>query len=306
MIAAVLRAAVGDDAVLATTGNLNNDIGVPLMLLRLRDGHRYAVIEMGMNHLDEISYLTRLAEPGVALVTNAGVAHIGELGSREAIARAKSEIYEGLDEAGIALINADDDFAELWRDMNRGRKVIDFGIDQPAAVSAQYELSPAGSLVSVRTPDAEYVTRLQVPGLHNVRNALAAAAVAYALDITPDKAAAGLASYGGTKGRLQRKTALRGAILIDDTYNANPDSVTSRDRSAGRRTRKTGPGPGRHGRAGRRKAPQCTQRWASRRGVPTSITCSRWANCPKRRRKVSVPGASIFASSTLCAPRSTN
>jgi UDP-N-acetylmuramoyl-tripeptide--D-alanyl-D-alanine ligase len=225
MIAAVLRAAVGDDGVLATTGNLNNDIGVPLMLLRLRDGHRYAVIEMGMNHLGEISYLTRLAGPGVAMVANAGVAHIGELGSREAIARAKSEIYEGLDEAGIALINADDDFAELWRDMNRGRKVIDFGIDQPAAVSAQYELSPAGSLVSVRTPDAEYVTRLQVPGLHNVRNALAAAAVAYALDITPDKAAAGLASYSGTKGRLQRKTALRGAILIDDTYNANPDSV---------------------------------------------------------------------------------
>jgi UDP-N-acetylmuramoyl-tripeptide--D-alanyl-D-alanine ligase len=225
MIAAVLRAAAGDDAVLATIGNLNNDIGVPLMLLRLRERHRYAVIEMGMNHPDEISYLTRLAEPGVALVTNAGVAHIGELGSREAIARAKSEIYEGLGEAGIAVINADDDFAELWRDMNRDRKVIDFGIDHPAAVSAQYELSPVGSLVSVRTPNAEYVTHLQVPGLHNVRNALAAAAAAHALSVAPDNVAAGLASYGGTKGRLQPKTARCGASLIDDTYNANPDSV---------------------------------------------------------------------------------
>jgi UDP-N-acetylmuramoyl-tripeptide--D-alanyl-D-alanine ligase len=225
MLAAVLRAAAGEDAVLATSGNLNNDIGVPLMLLRLRDGHRYAVIEMGMNHLGELSYLTRLAEPTVALVNNAGVAHIGELGSREAIARAKGEVYEGLDETGVAVINADDEFAEFWRDLNRGRKVIDFGVDTAAVVSAQYELSPVGSLVSVRTPDSEYVTRLQVPGLHNVRNALAAAAAAYGLGIAPAQVSAGLAGYGGTKGRLQRKAARGGATLIDDTYNANPDSV---------------------------------------------------------------------------------
>jgi UDP-N-acetylmuramoyl-tripeptide--D-alanyl-D-alanine ligase len=225
MLTAMLSAGVGEVAVLATVGNLNNDIGVPLTLLRLRDQHRYAVIEMGMNHLGEISYLTQLARPTVALVTNAGAAHIGEVGSREAIARAKGEIYAGLDATGVALINADDDFAQFWRDLNRNRRVIEFGIERPAAISAQFELSAAGSLISVSTPDSAYVARLQVPGLHNVRNALAAAATAHALGIAPAAAAAGLAAYAGTKGRLQPKVARRGATLIDDTYNANPDSV---------------------------------------------------------------------------------
>ena len=225
MLAEMLRAAVGEDAVLATVGNLNNDIGVPITLLRLRDRHRYAVIEMGMNHPGEISYLTQLARPTVALVTNAGAAHIGEVGSREAIARAKGEIYAGLDATGVALINADDDFAQFWRDLNRGRRVIEFGIDRPAAVNAQFELSAAGSLMSVSTPDSAYIAQLQVPGLHNVRNALAAAAAGYALGIAPAFAAGGLAAYAGTEGRLERKTARGGATLIDDTYNANPDSV---------------------------------------------------------------------------------
>ena len=225
MLTAILRAAVGEDAVLATIGNLNNDIGVPLTLLRLRDQHRYAVVEMGMNHLGEIGYLTQLARPTAALVTNAGTAHIGEVGSRDAIARAKGEIYAGLDSAGVALINSDDDFAQYWRDLNRGRRVIEFSIDRPAAISAQFELDAAGSLISVSTPGAAYVARLQVPGLHNVRNALAAAAVAHALGVAPAAAAAGLAAYAGTKGRLQRKRARCGATLIDDTYNANPDSV---------------------------------------------------------------------------------
>jgi UDP-N-acetylmuramoyl-tripeptide--D-alanyl-D-alanine ligase len=198
---------------------------VPITLLRLRDRHRYAVIEMGMNHPGEISYLTQLARPTVALVTNAGAAHIGEVGSREAIARAKGEIYAGLDTTGVALINADDDFAQFWRDLNRGRRVIEFGIDRPAAVNAQFELSAAGSLMSVSTPDSAYIAQLQVPGLHNVRNALAAAAAGYALGIAPSFAAAGLAAYAGTEGRLERKTARGGATLIDDTYNANPDSV---------------------------------------------------------------------------------
>ena len=225
MLAAGLRAAVGEDAVLATAGNLNNDIGVPLTLLRLREKHRFAVIEMGMNHVGEISYLTRLAQPGVAVVTNAGTAHIGEVGSREAIARAKGEIYEGLGQLGVALINADDDYAQFWRELNRGRRAIDFGIDRPAAVSAQFELSPVGSLISIRTPDSAYVARVQVPGLHNVRNALAAAAAAYALGVAPDAVAAGLAAYAGTTRRLQRRVARGGATLIDDSYNANPDSV---------------------------------------------------------------------------------
>jgi len=227
MLAAALTAGRRDDAVLATAGNLNNDIGVPLMLLRLRDRHRCAVIEMGMNHLGEISYLTGLARPTVAVVTNAGVAHIGEVGSREDIARAKGEIYAGLGETGTAVINADDAYAQYWRDLNLARRVVEFGIDTPAAIRAKFELSQAGSLISVQTPDSEYVVRLRVPGVHNVRNALAAAACAHVLGSAPADVSAGLGSYAGTKGRLQRIAARAGATLIDDTYNANPDSVTA-------------------------------------------------------------------------------
>ena len=224
MLAAILRAAAGDNAVLATSGNLNNDIGVPLTLLRLCSHHRYAVIEMGMNHLGEISYLTRLTAPTVALVTNAGTAHIGELGSREAIAQAKGEVYEGLAE-GAAVINADDDFAQYWRGLNAQRRVIDFGLEHPASVRGTYELTAAGSTIVVQTPAAQYAARLQVPGLHNVRNALAACAVAHALGIPPAAVASGLFQFEGTKGRLQSKPCRGGGVLIDDTYNANPDSV---------------------------------------------------------------------------------
>jgi UDP-N-acetylmuramoyl-tripeptide--D-alanyl-D-alanine ligase len=227
MLAAVLRETAGEIGVLATSGNLNNDIGMPLTLLRLRPEHRYAVIEMGMNHLGEIRYLTQLARPDIALVNNAGTAHIGELGSREAIARAKGEIYEGLRPGGVALVNADDDFAELWREMNAGRRVVDFGIEQPAAISAQYEMSGDATLMTVRTPQAQYLVRLSVPGVHNVRNALAAAALAHVLGLRPAYVAAGLSNYAGTAGRLQRKRSCSGAIFIDDTYNANPDSVTA-------------------------------------------------------------------------------
>ena len=120
MLAAILRAEAGADAVLATTGNLNNDIGLPLMLLRLRAQHRFAVIEMGMNHLGEIAYLTRLVRPAVAAINNAGTAHIGELGSRETIARAKGEIFEGLPAEGITVINADDHYSAFWRSLAPG------------------------------------------------------------------------------------------------------------------------------------------------------------------------------------------
>jgi UDP-N-acetylmuramoyl-tripeptide--D-alanyl-D-alanine ligase len=225
MLAGCLRAAAGDNAVLATAGNLNNDIGVPLMLLRLRSHHRYAVIEMGMNHLGEISYLTRLAAPTVALVNNAGTAHIGELGSREAIAQAKGEVYQGLRDEGIAVINADDAFAGYWRSLNAGRRVVDFGLDQPALVRGQWETDAHGSLMTVRTPDSSYEVRLQVPGVHNARNALAACAVAHALRIVPQAVARGLAEFEGAKGRLQRKRCRGGGVLVDDTYNANPDST---------------------------------------------------------------------------------
>jgi UDP-N-acetylmuramoyl-tripeptide--D-alanyl-D-alanine ligase len=225
LLASVLRQVAGEDGVLATVGNLNNDIGMPLTLLSLRGSHRYAVIEMGMNHLGEISYLSRIAKPGVALINNAGSAHIGELGSIEAIARAKGEIFDGMDASGIAIINNDDAHADYWRGLVRSRKVFDFGLDRKAAVSARYELTDAGSLMTIQTPEGQFVATLNVPGMHNVKNALAAATAAYALQIGPQAIAAGLGAYQGVKGRLQLKRLPSGALLLDDTYNANPESM---------------------------------------------------------------------------------
>ena len=233
MLALILREAAGvesrilnpESCVLATRGNLNNDIGVPLMLLELRPEHRYAVIEMGMNHAGEIRYLTRLAAPDVALVNNAGRAHIEYLGSEEAIARAKGEIFEGLKAGGTAVINADEHFADLWRELAAGRKQLEFGTEKPAAVTATYRLRFLDSEIVVKTPHGQAGATLNAAGLHNVKNALAASAVAAALDVAPRVIAAGLARFAGVKGRLQKKACLHGATLIDDTYNANPESV---------------------------------------------------------------------------------
>jgi UDP-N-acetylmuramoyl-tripeptide--D-alanyl-D-alanine ligase len=226
MLAAILRVEVGADAaVLHTEGNLNNDIGLPLMLLRLRETHQYAVLEMGMNHAGEIDYLTHLAKPDVAVVNNALSAHIGFLGSIENIARAKGEIFNGLSDAGIAVFNADDPHAWLWREANARRCVIDFGIRQPAAVRGRYQPGDFGSALTLTLPNAVLDIALQVPGEHNAMNALAAAATAFALDVSHRSIVAGLSSFSGVKGRLQRKAALHGSTFIDDTYNANPDSV---------------------------------------------------------------------------------
>jgi len=226
MIAAILQQACSDaPQVLATEGNLNNDIGLPLTLLRLRAGHRYAVVEMGMNHAGEIRYLTGLARPDVALITNAGWAHVGLLGSTDAIARAKGEIFEGLARDGIAVINADDKYAREWRALNAGRRVIAFGLDAPAEVTGRYAGHALDSEIVLETPAGKADFTLPVPGEHNVRNALAAAAVGIALDLPVAVIARGLAAYKGTKGRLQRYAGANGATLIDDTYNANPDSA---------------------------------------------------------------------------------
>jgi UDP-N-acetylmuramoyl-tripeptide--D-alanyl-D-alanine ligase len=226
MLAAILRVEAGADAaVLHTEGNLNNDIGLPLMLLRLRDTHQFAVLEMGMNHAGEIDYLTRLARPDVALVNNALSAHIGFLGSIENIARAKGEIFNGLSDAGIAVFNADDAHASLWREANARRCIVDFGLRQPASVRGQYRPSVFGSVLTLSLPNAELEVNLQVPGEHNVMNALAAAAAAFALDVSHRSIVTGLSGFAGVKGRLQKKPALHGSTFIDDTYNANPDSV---------------------------------------------------------------------------------
>jgi len=233
MLAAILREACAaqssildpQTSVHATRGNLNNDIGVPLTLLELKTGHRYAVIEMGMNHAGEIRYLTRLAAPDVALINNAGTAHVEFLGSVEAVARAKGEIFEGLKPEGTAVINADDRHAGLWRELAGDRRVVDFGIERRAAVSATYQLRWLESEIVLKTPQGEARAVLKAPGLHNVRNALAASAAAVALKVPAPAIAKGLARFSGTKGRLQKKTGVRGATLIDDTYNANPDSA---------------------------------------------------------------------------------
>lgn len=225
MIAAILRAHAGEDAVLATLGNLNNDIGMPLMLLRLRPQHRFAVIEMGMNHLGEIDYLTRIARPQVALINNAGTAHIGEVGSRQGIAQAKGEIFAGLREGGVAVINADDDFAGYWTGLVANRASVRFGLEKPADVTGQVgSFSPAVRM-RLCIGDARTDVEIASPGRHNALNALAAAAVAHALGVGVDAIAAGLRAYRSVKGRLQIKPAAGGATLIDDTYNANPDSV---------------------------------------------------------------------------------
>ncbi len=222
MLAAILAAACGSaEAVLATRGNLNNDIGMPLTLLRLRDGHRYAVIEMGMNHAGEIDYLTRIARPTVALVNNAQRAHVGMLGGLEAIARAKGEIYAGLAPAGVAVVNADDAFAPYWKELNAGRRIVTFGLAADADVRAE---ASAGEL-RVAIPGGGFTVALQVAGEHNVRNALAACAAAHALAIAPREMRSGLAAFAGVPGRLQRRRAAGTSWVIDDSYNANPESM---------------------------------------------------------------------------------
>ena len=220
MLAAILAAEVGAASVLATEGNLNNDIGMPLTLLKLRPTHRYAAIEMGMNHPGELSYLTRIAQPDVALVNNALRAHLEGLGSVEAVARAKGEIYAGLKPDGIAIVNADDPHAGLWRSLAGAHKVLSFGFTAEADVRIA-----SASQLTLDTPAGRIAVELQVPGEHNRRNAAAAATLALALGVSTAAIASGLAGYSGTKGRLQAHACILGATLIDDTYNANPDSV---------------------------------------------------------------------------------
>ncbi len=234
MTAAILRAearlrapalAEPGEPVLATAGNLNNEIGVPLTLLRIEDSHRYAVVEMGMNHAGEIARLTRIARPDVAVIGNAGVAHIENLGTREAIALAKGEILEGLRPGGTAVLSADDRYLPLWHRLAGAHAVIDFAIERAAAVSAVSRTDAHGADIVLRTPRGEAKLRLPVPGEHNVRNALAASAAAIACGAGLDAVVAGLQSFEPVGGRLQALRARGGANLIDDSYNANPDSA---------------------------------------------------------------------------------
>ena len=224
MIAAILNMA---GPTLATQGNLNNDIGVPLTLLRLRQGDRHAVIEMGMNHPGEIDYLTRLAHPTIALINNAAAAHLAGLGSVEAVARAKGEIYAGLAADGVAVINADDAYADLWRELAAPHRVITFGIDRPADVSAEFALDAGGSSIHLKTPYGGISMRLSLLGRHNVMNALAASSASLAAGVSLVDIQAGLEKLKSVSGRLEVKRGLNGARVLDDTYNANPGSLAA-------------------------------------------------------------------------------
>ncbi|MGB5305253.1 MAG: UDP-N-acetylmuramoyl-tripeptide--D-alanyl-D-alanine ligase [Gammaproteobacteria bacterium] len=210
---------------LSTHGNLNNDIGLPLTLARLGADDRYAVVEMGANHPGEIEYLTAITRPTVAIVTNAGPAHLEGFGDLEGVARAKGELFAGLDPAGVAVINADDRFAALWRGLAAHCEIMTFGIDNPADFQAEWQGDVAGSRIRLTTPAGDTVIQLPLPGRHNVMNALAAAAAAQAAGAGLDVIRAGLESLSPVSGRYHSHHLPGGVVVIDDTYNANPGSL---------------------------------------------------------------------------------
>jgi len=211
---------------IATEGNLNNDIGMPLTLLRLRPHHRYAVVEMGMNRPGEIAALAAIAAPDIAVVTNAGSAHLAGLGSVQAIAEEKGQVYSALSERGVAVINADDPFAAYWRGLSAG-SVLTYGLQAEADVSATFTLGAMGSDLALQTSlwsDPLPVT-WGLLGRHNVLNALAATAIAIAFGVPRTIIAEGLSAVRPVHGRLESGFGYAGSRVIDDTYNANPDSA---------------------------------------------------------------------------------
>jgi len=226
MTAAILSEA---GSCLATRGNLNNHIGVPLTLLRLAPEHRFAVVEMGANRAGEVAALVELARPSVGMITNAGAEHLEGFGSLEGVARAEGEMVAGLDATATAIINADDEFAALWRGSTRAH-VVTFGVRSRADFSAgevRSEVAVAGFRTHFRltAPQGSARIELAVGGAHNVANALAAAAAGAAAGATLEQIAAGLARVRAVPGRLQFRQARNGAWLVDDSYNANPSSV---------------------------------------------------------------------------------
>lgn len=228
MCASILRAWFGrEDAVHATQGNFNNDIGLPLTLLGLRGHHRAAVIEMGMNHPGEITMLTGLARPTVALVNNAQRAHLEGMGSLDAVAREKGQIYAGLTGEGVAVVNADDVHAGEWLAQNAqaGHKSVSFGFSPSATVHGSCDLRELETALRFESPWGRGECALRMPGIHNALNALAASAACLSAGAPLAAVEAGLSNCGGAQGRLQRRAGPQGSLLLDDTYNANPDSV---------------------------------------------------------------------------------
>ena len=224
MLAAILRGHAGEAGALATRGNLNTDIGVPITLLDLRAGHRYCAIELGMNHPGEIAMLADIARPTIAVVTNAQREHMEFMKSVEATAEENASAYRALPSSGTAVVNAEDKCYPIFVDAAAKRPRVEFGLAR-GDVKARYVLKPLQSEIALTTPAGEAQATLAIPGLHNVRNALAAAACAHAAGIPPAAIGAGLSAFRPYSGRLQVKRTAAGATLIDDSYNANPDSV---------------------------------------------------------------------------------
>jgi UDP-N-acetylmuramoyl-tripeptide--D-alanyl-D-alanine ligase len=226
MTAAILAAS---GPCLATRGNLNNHIGVPLTLLRLTPQHRYAVIEMGANRAGDVAGLVRIARPTNGMITNAGAEHLEGFGSLEGVARAEGEMVAGLPADATAVINADDEFAPLWRTLTAAR-VVTFGVRHGAdfaATEVRTQVAAEGFSTRFRltTPAGSAEVRLALGGAHNVVNALAAAASAMSAGASLAQVTSGLEAVRAVPGRLQFKQAASGAWLIDDSYNANPSSV---------------------------------------------------------------------------------
>ena len=215
---------------LVTRGNLNNHIGVPLTLLELKPEHRYAVIEMGANHIGEIAHLAAIAEPTIGIVTNAGAAHLEGFGGLDGVATGKGEMFQSLPVDGVAIVNADDKYASFWRDLSSADRVLSFGFEQPADFMAHRvrEINVAAGFRSdfdLATPGGTVAATLPLAGLHNLRNALGAAAAASAAGASIEQIVVGLAAMKAVSGRLELKPAINGAFIVDDSYNANPSSL---------------------------------------------------------------------------------
>ncbi len=225
MIASILAAEFGVDQVLSTRGNLNNEIGVPLTLFRLEAGHRAAVVEMGMNHPGEIARLAEIARPTVGLVNNAQREHQEFMASVAAVAEENGAVIRSLAGDGCAVFPADDEYAPLWQGYAGARRVLSFGLDRDPAVACSWQPLDFGSRLAVTAGGVQFDLTLNAAGVHNVRNALAACAATMAVGIPVASIVRGLEAFAPVAGRLQKKQAANGALVIDDTYNANPDSV---------------------------------------------------------------------------------
>ncbi|MCS6765458.1 MAG: UDP-N-acetylmuramoyl-tripeptide--D-alanyl-D-alanine ligase [Candidatus Protistobacter heckmanni] len=230
MLASIFAAQAGEEGRLATAGNFNNDIGLPLTLLRLREGHKLAAIEMGMNHPGETASLAAIAAPTIGLINNAQREHQEFMETVEAVAREHADLLRALPADGVAVFPADEEYSALWREAAAGRKVLDFALRGAggavqAAVTGDWQADADGLTVDIDTPEGNLGVRLSAFGAHNARNALAATAAALAAGVSLEAVREGLENFTPVKGRLQRKAGPGGAVVVDDTYNANPDSV---------------------------------------------------------------------------------